>query len=349
MERKLNIQYTQEFVRLLHDLNITLVFSSYQSSRVVFVGASSEQKLFQIPVNFKKPMGLVQFGDSLGVSSLDELTVFTKSEHLGKTYPENPDKYDTILLPRVKYYTGNADIHDIAYGKGDQLWAVCTQFSCIATLDHKYNFNPRWIPDFISQITPGDRCHLNGMATRNGVPIYATVLGKTNEKEGWRPGKNTDGMILSVPDSEVILSNLAMPHSPRWIEDKLYYLESATGALSQYDPKTKSNVEITKVNSFIRGMASFRDYLFVGMSKIRNTNKAFADIGLMESSRAGIVAINRKTGENIGELFYMDTIEEIFDVQVCPNWGRPAILNTYNELHREAFTIPSLEFWRKKA
>ena len=57
-----------------------------------------------------------------------------------------------------------------------ELWIVNTLFSCLATLDPRYSFVPRWRPQFISQVAPQDRCHLNGLALENGRPKYVTAF-----------------------------------------------------------------------------------------------------------------------------------------------------------------------------
>ena len=58
---------------------------------------------------------------------------------------------------------------------GDELWVVNTLFSCLAGVDARYSFVPRWRPPFVSRMAAEDRCHLNGMAMRDGRPEGATV------------------------------------------------------------------------------------------------------------------------------------------------------------------------------
>ena len=43
-----------------------------------------------------------------------------------------------------------------------------TLFSCLAGLDSRYSFVPRWRPPFISALAAEDRCHLNGLAMVDG-------------------------------------------------------------------------------------------------------------------------------------------------------------------------------------
>ena len=58
---------------------------------------------------------------------------------------------------------------------------VNTLFSCLATTSETHSFKPLWKPPFISRLAPEDRCHLNGMAMRDGKPAY--VIGAKNFSE----------------------------------------------------------------------------------------------------------------------------------------------------------------------
>ena len=60
------------------------------------------------------------------------------------------------------------------------LWIVNTLFSCLAGLDPRYSFVPRWRPPFISEVAAQDRCHLNGLAMRDGSPAFVTVFAHTD-------------------------------------------------------------------------------------------------------------------------------------------------------------------------
>ena len=68
----------------------------------------------------------------------------------------------------------------------DELCFVNTRFSCLATREPDHSFVPIWRPRFISQFTPDDRCHLNGLGLRNGKPQWATALGESDCGGGWQ-------------------------------------------------------------------------------------------------------------------------------------------------------------------
>ena len=53
-------------------------------------------------------------------------------------------------------------------------------------------------PKSIQQFAPGDHCHLNGLAVREGKIRYVTALGEINEAGGWRKNKRDGGILIDV-------------------------------------------------------------------------------------------------------------------------------------------------------
>jgi uncharacterized protein (TIGR03032 family) len=70
--------------------------------------------------------------------------------------------------------TGDVDIHDIVVEADGRVVFVNTLFSCLATPVERHSFRPVWKPPYISRLAPEDRCHLNGLAMRDGSAAYAT-------------------------------------------------------------------------------------------------------------------------------------------------------------------------------
>jgi uncharacterized protein (TIGR03032 family) len=75
---------------------------------------------------------------------------------------------DRHYLPRVAHTTGNLDIQDIVDVENGVIVFANTLFSCLATLHNVDAFKPVWVPPFISKLGAEDRCHLNGIAMRDG-------------------------------------------------------------------------------------------------------------------------------------------------------------------------------------
>lgn len=325
----------------------SLAISTYQAGKVIFISPKDRDHIIQLPRNFDKPMGIAVDGDKMAVAVRDEVVVMANNTELGTTYPKQPGVYDGLFIPRAVYFTGQLDLHDLHWTNAGLL-SVNTRFSCLATMDDVYSFRPVWQPSFIDDLTPEDRCHLNGVAIDGGNAVYTTALGKSNQPSGWRPAKATGGILIDVNTKEIILEGLSMPHSPRIFDGALYLLISGTGELVQVDVKSGKYTVVRRLDGFVRGMDRCGDYIFVGLSKLRRTTKAFNDLPISERSLVcGVVAIHLPTGSVSHVLKYENSVEEIFDVKVLPEMMRPGILNHMRPEHRLALSIPGKTFWAR--
>jgi len=330
---------------LLWELKGSIAFTTYQAGKLVFISAVNQNEIIQLPRQYNKAMGMAIQGNKLAVATEYEVEVLANSTSLAANYGAKPGTYDGIYLPRATYYSGELDLHDMAWGT-EGLWAVNTRFSCLSLIDDNYSFTNKWQPSFITDQTPDDRCHLNGMTMKNGKPKYVTALGATNKSKAWRENIQQGGIIIDVESNEIIAQGLAMPHSPRIYNDKLYALCSATGELICVDPATGKFDVVTKLQGFIRGMCKKDDILFVGLSKLRQNSSTFRELPIARNSIfCGIVAIHLPTGKQIGHIQYENGVEEIYDVQFIEGLRRPAILNTLKNDHRNALVTNTDTFW----
>ena len=290
-------------------------------------------------------MGVALKGEKLALATQNEVVVFKGSSPLAPTYPKQPMTYDSLYVPRSVYYTGEIDIHDLEW-INDEIWAVNTRFSCLSKINQEFSFEPVWQPSFISSLTPDDRCHLNGLAVEDKKPKYVSVLGISDQAEGWRDSKLNGGAIIDVDSNSVLVDGLPMPHSPRIYNGKLYALLSATGELIEVDRQTGTFKVLKKFNGFVRGMDRIDDYLFIGLSKIRETSSAFADMPIAKQSVfCGVVVLYLPTMSVTGYMKYENSVEEIYDVKILPNVRRPGILSHEAPEHRLALTTPDTTFW----
>ena len=344
---KYKIEFDAFLPELLFENNFSIVFSTYQAGRVMVIGSLDGEKLHQIPIAFKKPMGIAIEGSKMAIAGLEEILFFSNNEQLVDTVKLNAKNFDTMFVQRAAYNTSSLDVHDIQFGNG-QLWGVNTLFSTICTFDINYSFRPKWKPPFITALVPEDRCHLNGMTLVDGLPKYVTALSSTNHKEGWREDIMNSGCLMEVPSGEVILDQLSMPHSPRMINDELYVLESGKGLLLKVNPTEKTYEVVENFGRFVRGMSHTNGILIIGMSKIRETSKAFNGLDVKENSRnAGVLFYDLKRRQMLGEIRYLADVEEIYDVQAIEGFKTPAILNSLTEEYKEIIVFPNNVFWRK--
>jgi len=337
-------EHTPEIPELLAELRCSLLVSTYQAGKVIVISSDGE-RLIQLPRTFEVPMGLAVAGDRLAVATKHAIVLLADEPRLAVTYPRQPGTYDAFFVPRSVHHCGALAVHDMVWAD-QELIGVNTLFSCLFELDPRYSFRPVWKPPFISQLAPQDRCHLNGLALVDGVPRYVTALGATDTAGAWREGKESGGVLLEVPSGEQILGGLAMPHSPRVYDETLYALLSATGELIAIDAERGEYETVNKVKGFARGLARHGDYLFVGTSRVRKQH-TFGDLGLASdrSVFCGITVIHISSGALVGELRYVRSCEEIYDIQVLPDMLRPGILGIHDDTYQLALSYPEQTFW----
>ncbi len=311
--------------KLLWQLGCTLVFSTYQAGKVIFIRATSPEKIEQRTLDFPRPMGLAVSDQRIAVATRDEVVVLTNTSVEESIEPGHVDSGGLIggeegaaYVLEKTYFTGEIDTHDLAWGK-DGLWAINTLLSSMALADDRPTFDLQWRPPFVSDVAPEDRCHLNSIAMVDGGPEYVTAFGEVDTLEGWRENKLSGGILMNVPSGEIVLEGLPMPHSPRVYDGKLYLLLSATGELVCAEPETGGYEVVTQLPGFGRGMARCDDYLFVGLSKLRKTSSTFAALPISEQAVfSGIVAVSLSEGRIVEYLRYETSCEEIYDVQILP-------------------------------
>jgi uncharacterized protein (TIGR03032 family) len=245
-------------------------------------------------------------------------------------------------MPRRAYITGAIDIHEMAYGPDETLWYVNTLFSCLCTLDRESSFVPVWRPRFVTRISAEDRCHLNGLALRDGRPATLTALGMSDDVEGWRANKRDGGIAIDYASGEIFATGLCMPHSPRWHEGKLWVLESGRGALLQLDPATGARIEIARLPGFLRGLDFAGPLAFVGLCQQRETN-AFTDIPITEENRerlSGVWVVDTRNGTTVALLKFTGGVQEIFAVTVLFGSLYPELINEAGELVASVYALP---------
>ncbi len=333
--------HTSNFPDLLRQLNGCLVVSTYQAGKLVILrpdGATINTHFRA----FNRPMGMAADGERLALGTNIEIAEFRNMPAVAKRL-NDPPRHDAVYLARRGHITGAIDIHEMAWdGKGD-LWFVNTLFSCLCTLDAESSFVPRWRPSFVSHLAPEDRCHLNGLAMRDGKPRYLTALGETNTPMGWRANKRDGGLVIDMQSNKVIARGLSMPHSPRWHDGKLWVLESGRGALVTIEPATGKKTDIARVPGFARGLDFLGPVAFIGLSQLRESN-AFTEIPITEDNSdrlSGVWAVHTGTGSTIGLLKFTGGVQEIFAVQTLPGIVFPEIIHE-GAMLATAYALPDV-------
>lgn len=326
------------FAEALHKSGLSLLISTYQSGLVFMASARDATKLDLRFRSFTSPMGIAVGPGSLAIGSKHQIWEYQNNPSLSARL-EPPHHYDTVFAPSNTKFTGDIRIHEMQY-VGDALWFVNTRFSCLATLSREHSFVPQWRPPFISRLAPEGRCHLNGMAIKDGRVAHVTALGTTDTFQGWRENKAHGGVLMEVPSGRIVAQGLSMPHSPRWYQDRLWVLESGKGSLAYLDDRG-GIVTVAELSGFTRGLAFVGHYAFVGLSKVRESN-VFGGIQLNErvqEKECGVAIVDLRDGRTVAMLRFENGVEEIFDVQLVRS-RRLELLETDAELNTSSFILP---------
>jgi uncharacterized protein (TIGR03032 family) len=361
--KELEMNASRQFTPWLFEQNLSLGFTTYQAGKLFLIGLQSSGKLSIFERTFERCMGLYAHGSSLYMSSLYQLWRFENILQPGQIH----DNYDAVYLPQVSYVTGDLDIHDVALGtKQSQQYEipsnglsanspanqdalnlvfVNTLFSCLARVSSTHSFIPLWQPPFISKLAAEDRCHINGLAMRDGQPRYVTAVSQSDIAEGWREHRTDGGCVIDVESNEILLSGLSMPHSPRWYRDKLWLLNSGTGDFGYVDLERGRFEAVAFCPGYMRGCAFHGDFAVVGISQPRH-NKTFSGLPLDDKlqqknaePRCGLLVIDLRSGDIVHSLRMEGMVMELYDVVALPGVRRPMAIGFKSDQIRRMVTV----------
>lgn len=324
----LELTGSRQLTSWMAEQKLSFAFTTYQTGKLFLIGLQPDQRLSIFERTFNRCMGLWGDGQTLWMTSLYQLWRFENV--LG--HGELADGYDRLYVPQTGYTTGDLDIHDVAVDADSRVVFVNTLFGCLATLSDTHSFVPLWRPPFISRLAAEDRCHLNGLAMRDGRPRYVTAVSQSDVADGWRDNRRESGCVIDVEANEVIATGLAMPHSPRWYRDQLWVLNSGTGYLGTINPETGAFDEVAFCPGYMRGLSFAGHFAIVGLSKQRQ-NRTFSDLPLDDNlaqkqaeARCGLQIVDLRTGDTVHWLRIEGIVEELYDVIALPGVQRPQAL-----------------------
>lgn len=335
----------------LKEVGGSLAFTTYQSSRLFLLSAAEDGQTLALERIMGAAMGLAVDPKGLWVVNQQQAWRFSNlgPQTLGET------AFDAVYMPRKGYFLGPCDAHDILAdvsfrGQNHELLFVNTHYSCIAALDDYYNFRPIWKPAFISALSLGDRCHLNGMCARDGELAYATLCGRSDTAIGWKPMKSGGGCVVDIASNEIVCEGLSMPHSPRWHDGKLWLLNSGDGDFGYVDFAAHRFISVGQCPGFARGLCFIGDYAVIGVSKLReNTFSSGLNIkARLESQHiqefCGLLVIDPTTGTLVHWLTIEAPVTELYDVAFLPGVMHPYTPGfSEPQLHRAICQFPEDE------
>lgn len=345
VEAPLRSVHTSNFSAILQELGVSVMVTTYQAGKLVMLRPDGELLNTHFRT-FNKPMGLAVDGDRLAIGTNVEIWEYHNAPAVARTL-EPAGIHDACFLPRSSVCTGDIQIHEMAWtnspGSDPELWFVNTRFSCLCTRSNTHSFVPRWRPSFISELSPEDRCHLNGLCVVEDRPVFVTALGTTDTADGWRTNKKSGGVVLDVATGEVVTGGLSMPHSPRWHDGRLWVLESGSGGFGYVDPATGKYESVAVLPGFTRGLDFCGPLAFIGLSQVRES-AIFSGIAIAEKPLAerccGVWVLNIHTGQTVAFVKFEDAVQEIFAVQLLPGVRHPDVINQNTGVIANSFVVP---------
>jgi uncharacterized protein (TIGR03032 family) len=347
---RLEIQVSRHFTDWLAEAGIGLAFTTYQSGKLFLLGLQPDGRLSVFERTFNRAMGLAvhdapEGGRQLYLSTLFQLWRFDDALEPGRQH----QGYDRLYVPQLAWTTGDLDIHDVAVLADGTPVFVNTLFSCLAIPDVATSFRPLWRPPFVSRLAAEDRCHLNGLAMRDGRPAYVTAVGNADTADGWRDQRSTGGLVIDIAADEIVGAGLAMPHSPRLHDpgdgERLYLLDSGTGRFGWLERSSGRFQPIAFCPGYARGMALRGRWAVIGLSRPRD-NKTFAGLPLDAAlerhgaaPEAGLLVVDLLSGDVVHWLRLEGIVEELYDTAILAETRRPMALGLKTDEIRRTISI----------
>jgi uncharacterized protein (TIGR03032 family) len=335
---------SRQFTSWLAATGASIAITTYQSGKVILIGTNeSTARLSIFERSLERPMGMAFDGRRLAIATLIQITTFVDAAEGQKT----ADGYDAVLVPQFAHYTADLDVHDLAYDADGQLLFVNTLFSCLAATSTTHSFRAVWRPRFISRLAAEDRCHLNGLALREGRPAYATAVAETDVADGWRDNRAAGGVVIDVATNDIVCRGLSMPHSPRLHDRKLWLANSGTGEIGIVDVRAGRFEPVAFCPGYLRGLTFIGHHALIGLSEPRE-NRTFAGLPLQErlavekvAPRCAVYVIDTRTGDVAHWLRIEGVVSELYDVAALPGMKRPMMIGFRQQDIRRTISIES--------
>src|SRR3954452_3307004 len=341
----LDMTSSRQLANWLAEQRVSLALTTYQAGFLVFLGRSPDRGLAHQPRGLTRCMGMVAHEGGLHVSALYQIWRFENALAPGQLHLG----HDRLYVPRLSHVTGDLDVHDLAVDADGRLLFVNTLFGCLATVSDRYSFVPLYRPPFVSKLAAEDRCHLNGLAMKDGRAAYLTAVSEGDVVDDWRDHRDDGGVVIDVAADEVVLRGLSMPHSPRWYRGRLWLDNSGTGEFGYADLERGRFEPVTFCPGYLRGLDFVGDFAVVGLSEPRG-EKAFAGLALQErieakkaKPRCAIQVIDLRTGDVVHWVRFESLIREFYDVVVLHDCERPMAIGFQTDEIRRAITVGGSE------
>lgn len=340
---KFSISASRQFVSWLASTGSSIAVTTYQSGKLLLFGTKPEGRNITVfERSLERPMGLAAAGQRLAVATLTQIITFVDAAKDGAPTPP----FDAVFIPQVAHFTGDLDVHDMAFDASGRIVFVNTLFGCLARVSETHSFVAIWKPPFLSRLAAEDRCHLNGLAMDNGASAYVTAVSATDVTDGWREHRRDGGVLIDVGSGEIVCAGLSMPHSPRLHDGSLYLLNSGTGELGRVDRSAGRFEPIAFLPGYLRGLTFIGDLAVMGISAPRE--RTFSGLALQErlerekvSPRCGIMVVDLRSGDVVHWLRLEGVVRELYDVAILAGRRNPSLIGFRSDEIRRVISFKS--------
>ena len=343
-EQQTTISTSRGFHDWLATNRVSLALTSYQTGQLMLIGPFADGRLSVFQRNFTRAMGLCATAQHIHLCTIAQIWRLENVLGRGQLATQQTHHYERLYVPREAYTTGDVDAHEIAVDDDGEIIFVNTKYSCLATIDPVHSFKVLWKPSFISKLAPEDRCHLNGVALKSGVPKYVTAVSRCDVVDGWRERRHEGGILIDVQTDRIVTEDLSMPHSPRLSGGVLWVLDSGRGYLCRVDTDTGRLEQVAFCPGFARGLSFWRGYALVASSLPRDG--AFKGLELEDNIRSrdgeprcGVYIIDTRNGDILHWIRFEGTVRELFDAAFIPGVGAPMCVGIGNPEMRTLITF----------
>jgi len=222
--------------------------------------------------------------------------------------------YETNNFNLIDEFSTNKNIHEISLQ--DDGSVICCDQNVSGLIKYNNSNAETYFTLSDDKTFPDGVAWISGMTVDdNIIPTHITALGiDQNKDERWRESAfNAQGALIDVNTGEKLLNDLFFPHSPRWINGELMFLNSGDGTIRRY---VDGNSEIIGHEAgWLRGFSQIdSNTILVGTSARRHT--ALDNLQITDADATGVMVIDLPSMKQID--FIPWDVDEIFDIKYVP-------------------------------
>ena len=305
----------------LHYLNHSLLIGLRDAHQSILIGSDGKGSAVVSIPKIAPCLALACNGSELWVATHDRITRYRDVLF----NPEERDGFDAVFAPLSVHFTGVISIRDFLLADDGAVFFAAARINAISRPSLTHSFDPFWLPHFFNEMSIDDRIHLNGLAGKGGRPAVASCF---SDGTDWRNDGGNRGVLVDTKHDHIICGGLQMPHSPRFLGEDLFFLQSGRGTLCKLEPNG-SLVEIITRPGFLRSLEILGDIAFIGVSPLRSgtpMDLASNENNLMDADASGVDIVDLNTGVSKNAVRIKGASVNIGAICLIPGHIDPAVL-----------------------